>query len=165
MALADLLPTGQRPSLPEDFAQRTPAEVYAAFRERRCATAMLTTGQITAFSALVSAGRGFPFRAIVPERVTTDQLLMAGLTANAPAQAAELLRFLVDVQAQQALTAQELHTVRDDLTLYAAGVPATVEQAGQRELCATNAFLPVQQAHALAWQVFQGTAPLPTAVQ
>ena len=159
LALSNLLPADSRPPLPEDFAHLSPAEVYAAFRERRCATAMLTTGQIAAFSALTSAGKGFPFRVLVPDQVATDQLMMAAVTADAPPQAGALLRFLVGDPAQQALTSQALHTVRDDLTLYAAGVPGEVEQAAQRQLRAANAFLPREEAHALAWQAFTGAIP------
>lgn len=163
ISLASLLPASGRPPLPQSFAQLTPAEVYAAFQGRKCASAMLTTGQLTAFSSLVSAGRGFPYRTLVPPGVTTDQLLMAALTADTPPQAVELLQFLTGAQAQQALTSQALQTVRDDLTLYATGLPHAVEQAGKQLLLAVNAFLPADQAQSMAWQVWQGLAPLPDA--
>ena len=118
---------------------------------------MLTTGQATALTSLVSSGKGFPFRIIVPGEVVTDQVWMASVTADAPPEAAALLSFLTEREAQQALTSQALHTVRDDLTLYTAGFSAEVEQAGQRTLSVINAYLSAQQAHDAAWQALQGT--------
>lgn len=157
-SLACLLEPEERPPLPENFAQQTSAEVYAAFQSRRCATAMLTTGQATAFTSLVSAGKGFPFRIMTPQEIVTDQVWLAGLTAAAPEEAAALLAFLTGREAQQALSAQGLHTVRDDLTLYAAGFCAEVEAAAHDALYAFNAYLPKDAAHAGAWQALQGTA-------
>lgn len=164
MTLAGMLPPGERPPLPADFAQPAPAAVYDAFRQHHAATAMLTTGQIAAFSSLVSAGKGFPFRTIAPETIVTDQVLMAALTADAPEEAEELLRFLTGQSAQQALTAQSLHTVRDDMTLYAAGLPREVEESARRSLTAVNAFLPASRLHEIAWQAFQGTLTMPEAL-
>lgn len=156
MALSSLLPPEGRPPLPEDFAQLSTGAVYDAFRARKCATAMLTTGQATALTSLAASGSGFPFRIMAPDAVVTDQVWYAGLTAEAPEAAWKLLAFLTAGDAQQALAAQGLHTVRDDVTLYAAGFSRDVEQAGQRRLTAVNAFLPAGEAAALAWQVFQG---------
>lgn len=164
IALSALLPGDARPPVPENFAQLTPQEVYAAFQSRRCATAVLTTGQLTAFSSLVSAGKGFPFRTAVPECTVTDQLLMGALTKGAPPVAAAFLRFLTEPPAQQALTGQALHTVRDDITLYATGLPHAVEQAGRHQLAAVNAFLPAAKAHAIAWQAYQGRMGLSDAL-
>lgn len=154
-SLASLLE--ERPPLPEGFGSLTADEVYAAFQRRQCATAMLTTGQETAFSALVSGGGGFPFRTMVPQEVITDQVWLGSITQAAPKEAALLLSHLTSAEAQRALSAQGLHTVRDDLTLYAAGTPAQVERSAARSLTAINAYLdraPVQEA---AWQFFQGT--------
>lgn len=157
LALSRLLPQGERPPLPQDFAQLSPTAVYDTFRSRKCATAMLTTGQATALTALAASGSGFPFRIMVPDTVATDQVWFAGLTADAPEAARQLLTFLTGPDAQQALAAQGLHTVRDDVVLYAAGFSHEVEQAGRAQLTAVNAFLPTDKAAALAWQVFQGT--------
>lgn len=164
LALSGMLPVHARPPLPDTFAQLSAADVYAAFQARRCATAMLTTGQATAFSGVVSAGKAFPFRLMIPDTVVTDQVWLACMTPAAPPEAAELIAFLTSAAAQQALTTQGLHTVRDDLSLYAAGFSAEVEAAGHTGLCAVNAFLPGQEVHAIAWQVFQGTAPAETAI-
>lgn len=151
-ALSSLLPPDARPPLPEDFARHTAQEVYAAFQARRCVSAMLTTGQATAFSALVSGGGGFPFRILVPEEIVTDQVWLAHLTPDAPGEAAELLAFLTGRQAQQALSAQGLHTVRDDVQLYASGFSAQVEEAARRSLSAMNAYLPLDAVLSAAWQ-------------
>lgn len=145
----------ERPPLPEDFGTRPAAEVYASFRNRQCATAMLTTGQLAAFSALTSAGGGFPFRVMVSDEIVTDQIWLAGVTADAPQEAAMLLAHLVSPEAQKALSSQGLHTVRDDLTLYASGVSAQVEQAGQQALSAVSAYIPSAQVTQAAWQFFQ----------
>lgn len=164
LSLQCILAPDDRPPLPEDLAQRTPAEVYAAFQARQCATAMLTTGQATAFTSLVSGGKGFPFRIMTPAEIVTDQVWMASLTPSAPEEAAALLTFLTGSDAQQALISQGLHTVREDLTLYAAGFSAEVEQAGQRGLSAVNAYLPAQEVQSAAWQALQGTLDLSEAL-
>lgn len=157
LSLSTMLPATERPPLPENFTQLSAADVYAAFRSRQCATAMITTGQAVAFTSLTSGGSGFPFRIMVPEEVITDQVWLASLTADAPDEAASLLAFLTAPEAQQALSSQGLHNVRDDLTLYTAGFSAEVEQAGQHALYAINAYIPREQVEATAWQAFQGT--------
>ena len=63
-ALCCLLQPLRRPALP-DGGMTTP-EVYSRFRSRRCASAVLTTGQLTAFASLTSAGKGFSHRVMVP---------------------------------------------------------------------------------------------------
>ena len=148
------------PPLPENFGTRPASEVYAAFRSRQCATAMLTTGQVTAFSSLTSGGSGFPFRLMVPDEIITDQIWLASVTADTPPAAAMLLSHLTAADAQKGLAIQELHTVRRDLTLYAAGDAAQVEQAGQRALAVINAYIPAAQVQQSAWQFFQGTMTL-----
>lgn len=157
-SLSLLLEADKRPPLPENFAQLTPAEVYAAFRSRACATAVLTTGQATAFSALTGAGKGFPFRIMVPDQIVTDQVWLAGVTPQAPPEAEALLRFLASVPAQSALAAQGLHTVRDDLRLYTVDFSAEIEAASHRKLMVINAFRPVQAVCSAAWQAFQGSS-------
>ena len=163
-ALQLLLPPGERPPFPEDLAQKSPAEVYADWQARRCASAMLTTGQATAFTSLVSGGKGFPFRILVPEEIVTDQVWLASLTADAPPEAASLLAFLTGRDAQEALAAQGLHTVRDDMRLYAAGFSAQVEQAAGTGLSAVNAYLPAGDVHSAAWQSLQGTLEFTSAL-
>ncbi len=164
LALHTLLPPQERPPLPDDLALLSPADGYAAFMNRRCATAILTTGQATAFASLVSAGKGFPFRILTPQEVITDQVWLAALTPDAPEEAHALLAFLTAPEAQQALATQGLHTVRDDLTLYAAGFSAEVEAAGHIALYAINAYIPQEEARTAAWQVFQGTLPFSQAL-
>ncbi len=146
----------KHPPLPEDFGALASADVYAAFQRRACATAMLTTGQATAFASLTSGGSGFAHRLLVPEEIITDQVLLASVTADAPREAALLLSHLASADAQKALSAQGLHTVRNDLTLYAAGTSARVEQSGKRALSVINAYIPCEQIHQAAWAVFQG---------
>lgn len=164
LTLAELLPRGARPDVPDSSVQLTSGETYAAFQTRQCASAMLTTGQATAFSSLVSGGKGFPFRIMVPAEVVTDLVWLGGVTQDAPPEAAALLAFLTGADAQKALAAQGLHTVRDDLTLYAAGFSARVEQAGLRGLYAVNAYLPPEALQSAAWQVFQGTRSMADAL-
>lgn len=154
----------ERPPLPEDFGTLASSEVYAAFQKRQCATAMLTTGQETALSALVSGGSGFPFRTMVADEIITDQVWLASVTADAPDEAALLLSWLASAQAQKALSAQSLHTVRDDLTLYAAGTSAQVEQAARQSLTAISAYVDSAGAASAAWQFFQGTVSLSEAL-
>ena len=157
LSLQCILAPEERPPLPQDLAQLSPAEVYSAFQARRCATAMLTTGQATAFTSLVSGGKGFPFRIMTPTEIVTDQVWMASITPDAPPEAAAFLAFLTGTEAQQALTSQGLHTVRDDLTLYTAGFSAEVEQAAARAISAVNAYIPAQEVQSAAWQALQGT--------
>lgn len=148
------------PALPDDFASQTPAQVYAAFRSRQCASAMLTTGQATAFAALVSGGGGFPYRIMTADEVITDQVWLGSITADAPDEAALLLSYLTSRDAQQALSAQGLYSVRTDLTLYAADFPARVEQAARKGLSAVNAYLSPETVRNATWQYFQGLSPL-----
>lgn len=152
------------PPLPENFSTLDPAGVYAAFQKRQCATAMLTTGQATAFSSLTSSGSGFPFRIMTAEEVITDQVWLAGVTADAPKEAALLLSHLASADAQKALSAQGLQTVRSDLTLYTAGMSARVEQAAHRSLSAISAFADMEAVRSAAWQVFQGRMTLSEAL-
>lgn len=146
----------QRPPLPENFATLTAAEVYSGFLARKYASALLTTGQLTALTALTGAGNGFPFRVLVPSEVITDQVWFGSIVEGASPQAASLLAWLTGAEAQQALTRQGLHTVRDDLRLYAVGPEAQIETAASRALTAINAFIPAADVQSAAWQVFTG---------
>ena len=154
----------ETPPLPEGFATLSAQEVYAAYRNRQCATAMLTTGQMAAFAAMCSSGSGFPYRVMTPEEVITDQVWLGSVTPEASPQAALLLAFLTSPEAQRALTAQELHTARRDLLLYADGLPGRMEQAGQNNLAAVNAYLSREDVQSAAWQYFQGDLTLDEAL-
>ena len=159
-----LLPPEGRPPLPDSIGQLSPKDVYSAFQRRECATAMLTTGQATAFTALVANGSGFPFRIMTPPEIVTDQVWLASLTPDAPPEAAALLAFLTARDAQTELAAQGLHTVRSDLTLYAAGFSADVEAAAATGLTAINAYADPAEVQSAAWQSLQGTRPFAEAL-
>ena len=150
----------ERPPLPEDFATLTASEVYSGFLARKYASALLTTGQLTALTALTSAGSGFPFRVLAPSEVITDQVWFGSVVEGASGEAAALLAWLTGAQAQQALSQQGLHTVRDDLRLYAIGPEAQVETAAARSLTALNAYVPTSDVQSAAWQAFSGREDL-----
>lgn len=154
----------EKPPLPDGFGTLSSADVYTAFQKRQCATAMLTTGQATAFAGIVSGGSGFPFRIMTAEEVITDQVWLASVTADAPKEAALLLSHLASADAQTALSSQGLHTVRDDLTLYAAGMSAEVEQAARQSLSAINAYMDSEEVQSNAWQYFNGTLSIDEAL-
>ncbi len=158
LTLSLLLDPLDRPPLPDGFAQQDATAVYEGFRRRAWATAMLTTGQVTALNSALMAGSGFPFRVMTPQYIVTDQVLLASLTPDAPEEAARLLTFLTSIAAQEALAAQGLFTVRNDLSLYVSGTYAEVEAASRQGLAALNAFLSPQEAESAAWRVWQGTA-------
>lgn len=134
------------PALAEGSGTMLSAEVYAAFRARKAPAALLTTGQIAALDGV------FPFRVITPEEVVTDQMFLASLFPGADQAAASLVRFLTETEMQRALAGQSLHTVRDDLRLYAAGTEGLMESAARRSLSAVNAFVPAQDVETAAWQ-------------
>lgn len=138
-------------------ALKTSADVYAAFRNRQAAAALLTTGQLTAFEGLQRAGRGFPVRALVPDAVVTDQVWYAGL-CNADGDARTLLAFLISDASQTALRDQGLYSVCLDRALYATGVPAQIECAARRSMTAVNAFIPKEVIAQLAWQALDDPA-------
>ena len=153
----------KHPPLPENFGTQTPADVYSAFLGRQCASAILTTGQATAFASLTSGGSGFPFRLMIPGEIITDQVWLASVTNDTSA-ASLLLSHLASTDAQKGLSGQGLHTVRKDLMLYAAGDAMQVEQAGQRSFAAINAYVPAEQVYQAAWQFFQKTLSLDEAL-
>lgn len=159
LILFDMLDPSLRPPLTDSAL--TQSEVYARFRSRQCASALLTSGQLTAFQALTAAGKGFACSAIVPERIITDQVLLASIVQGAEDSAApELLAFLISRSAQQALTSQELHTVRTDLKLYASGVPAQLESAARQSLTALNAFVSSEDIAAASYLVSCGQSTI-----
>ena len=144
----------ERPPLPDNFSTLTPAEVYAAFQRRQCATAILTTGQAIAFAGLTSGGSGFPHRIMAADEVITDQVWLASVTSDAPPEAALLLAWLTSADAQKSLSCQGLQTVRRDVLLYAAGPSSKVESAARQSLSAINAYIAAEEVHSAAWQFF-----------
>lgn len=151
--LPALLP--ERPPLPEDFASLPSETVYSGFLARKYASALLTTGQMTALAALTAAGEGFPYRVLVPEEIVTDQVWLGSVTPGAGEDAASLLAYLTGVDAQRALARQGLYTVRDDLKLYASGPEARVEAAA-RTLSVVNAYASPADVASAARRVFFG---------
>ncbi len=162
--LGTLLDDMARPPLPEGFAQSPSGEVYSGFLRQAWATAMLTTGQLTALTSLASSGGAFPFRALTAQDVITDQVWLASVTPDAPKEAALLLAHLTSAPAQEALSAQGLFPVRADMALYAAGTAGLVEAASRHGLAAINAYVPDADVQSAAWRFWQGTATLDEAL-
>ncbi|MGN0779615.1 MAG: hypothetical protein ACI4MJ_10735 [Aristaeellaceae bacterium] len=155
LALCCLLEQTMRPTLPEGFAAS--ADVYAAFRSRQCASAVLTTGQLTALASLTAAGKGFPYRTMVPDEVITDQVWLGSVVQGAENSAApELLAFLLGDDAQQSLSGQGLYSARQGVKLYYADTAGQVEAAAARSLTAINAYVPSEDVCTAAWQVYTG---------
>ncbi|MBQ8312993.1 MAG: hypothetical protein IJX84_07310 [Clostridia bacterium] len=140
----------ERPALAEDFATTDPADIYRRFQARQATAALLTTGQITALNGV------FPFRVITPSEVITDQVWLASIFPGADDAAAELLQYLTSAESQRKLSKQSLHTVREDLRLYATGTEALMETAAARALTVINAYIPAADVEAAAWQFFHG---------
>ena len=154
-ALREIFANQAYPRWTDDFAQLPSDTVYQRFRERKCASAMLTTGQVVAFSGLTSAGKGFPFRVMVGQTVTTEQVLLSSICAGAQDGAADLLSFLVSRGAQEQLVHQGLFSVREDLALYPSGWAAEVEQAARRGITMPDAFQSDEALRQKAWQDFR----------
>ena len=154
-ALREIFANQAYPRWTDDFAQLPSDTVYQRFRERKCASAMLTTGQVVAFSGLTSAGKGFPFRLMVGQTVTTEQVLLSSICAGAQDGAADLLSFLVSRGAQEQLVHQGLFSVREDLALYPSGWAAEVEQAARRAIVMPDAFQSDEALRQKAWQDFR----------
>ena len=163
LALCCLLEPSLRPPLPEGFA--APAEVYASFRSRGCASAVLTTGQLTALASLTAAGKGFAYRTMVPAEIITDQVWLGSVVRGAEDSAApELLAFLTSREAQQGLSVQGLYPALAGLTLYHTGAAEEVEAAAARSLTAVNAYVSSADVCAAGWQVYTGQAGLSEAL-
>ena len=154
-ALREIFVNQAYPRWTDDFAQLPSDTVYQRFRDRKCASAMLTTGQVVAFSGLTSAGKGFPFRVMVGQTVTTEQVLLSSICAGAQDGAADLLSFLVSRGAQEQLVHQGLFSVREDLALYPSGWAAEVEQAARRAIVMPDAFQSDEALRQKAWQDFR----------
>lgn len=159
--LCSLLPEA-RPPLPSPLSD--PAGAYALFRQRQAATAILTTGQLTALEGLHHAGKAFPYRVMTPQEVITDQVWLASLTQGASAAAAELLAYLASPAAQKLLSQQGLYASHQAVKLYAAGTGDAIERAAARSLTAINAYVPAQDVQTSAWQVASGLIPLQEAL-
>ena len=158
LSLQCILSPDERPPVDRIGAAGT-ADVFSAFRSGRCFSAMLTTGQLAALEDSGSVCTAMP-----PAEIVTDQVWLAGVTRTAIPEAAELLAFLTGPDAQRALSSQSLHTAREDLTLYAAGVSHQVEQAARLALAAPCAYLPQEQIRQAAWQALQGRLSLSDAL-
>lgn len=148
----------ERPALSEDFATTDTADVYRRFQARQASAALLTTGQITALGGV------FPFRTLTPSEVITDQVWLASIFPGADEASASLLRYLTSAESQRKLSQQGLHTVREDLRLYATGTEALMESAAARALTAVNAYVPAADVEAAAWQFFHGRTGLSEAL-
>lgn len=160
-SLAQLLPPGQRPTTGSTFAAMDSAAVYQAFLGRKCASALLTTGQVTALESAAMLGRGFAFRVMVPEEIITDQVWLAGAGSEA---AGALISDLMGQASQQALKAQGLFGVDFRDPLYTSGFSAQVETAARQGFTALNAFVGVEQVAQAAWQAWQGSTPVAEAL-
>lgn len=145
----------ERPTLADSLT--TTADVYTHFRSRQAGAALLTTGQLTALSG------AFAFRVLTPSEVITDQVWFASLFPSAEDAAGQLLAWLIQPECQKLLTTQGLHTVREDLRLYASGTEAAMEHTA-RELSAINAYAPAADVETAAWQVWQGRITLDDAL-
>ncbi len=136
----------------------TTTEVYRQFQSRQASAALLTTGQITALNGV------FPFRVLTPSEVITDQLWLASIFPKADATAASLLAYLTSAECQRKLSQQSLHTVREDLRLYATGTEGLMETAASRALTTINAYVPAADVEAAAWQFLHGQIGLSEAL-
>ncbi|MBE5803148.1 MAG: hypothetical protein E7316_01380 [Clostridiales bacterium] len=148
----------ERPPLTEDFATTDATDVFRRFQARQATSALLTTGQITALNGT------FPFRALAPSEVITDQVWLASLFPGANEAAASLLTHLTSAGSQRKLSKQGLHTVREDLRLYVSGTEALMETAAARSLTVISAYIPTADVEAAAWQFFHGRTGLSEAL-
>lgn len=162
-ALTTLL-ADARPHVAEDFGTLSAGTVYSRFVAKKCASALLTTGQYAALCELISAGRAFPVKTFVPDTVVTDQVLLGGVVRGGSAEGAALLGFLTSSEAQKALGRRALFSVAGGTRLYASGESGQVEAAAGRSLTMINAFVKSEDTAAAAWQCWQGTAGLSEAL-
>lgn len=153
ITLRMLLP-GALPALPSQPI--TQQQVYTRYLAGQCASAVLTTGQVTALAGAVSSGKARPYRLLLPQSIVTDQVWLASLTGKASGAAADLLAWLISAEAQQLLTDQQLQPAREGTRLYAADWPAHIANAALHAFTAVNAYLPRSQSQQISWQVLQG---------
>ena len=158
MLLAD-----DKPAVSAECMRDAPETVYQAFLGRKTASALLTTGQMTAFESLQRAGRGFPARMLVPETIVTDQVWLAGVCRDSEA-VRRLLAHLCGEESQRRLNGQGLYGVDLSRVLYMDGNAALVEGAARRSLTAINAYVPADDVAAASWQAFSGIQTLDDAL-
>lgn len=158
--LACLLAPEERPALSEP----APAEAYRCFLAQQASSAVLTTGQVTALEGVAASGKGFAYRVLTPSEVITDQVWLGSLFPGAGEDAASLLAHLISPAAQKRLASQGLYTVREDLKLYASGVPGLMERAAARSLTAISAYVDPDEVNSAAWQVLSGREGLSAAL-
>ena len=89
---------------------------------------------------------------------------LGSLLSGAGEDAASLLASLIAPAAQRRLASQGLYTVRDDLKLYAAGIPDLMERAAARSLTAISAYIDPQEVDSAAWRVLSGLEGLSAAL-
>ena len=160
--LACLLAPEERPALREPAP--APAEAYRCFLAQQASAAMLTTGQVTALEGVAASGKGVAYRVLTPSEVITDQVWLGSLFPGAGEDAASLLAHLIAPAAQKRLASQGLYTVREDLKLYASGVPGLMERAAARSLTAISAYVDPDEVNRAAWQVLSGREGLSAAL-
>ena len=160
--LACLLAPEERPALREPAP--APAEAYRCFLAQQASAAVLTTGQSTALEGVAASGKGFAYRVLTPSEVITDQVWLGSLFPGAGEDAASLLAHLISPAAQKRLASQGLYTVREDLKLYASGVPGLMERAAARSLTAISAYADPDEVNSAAWQVLSGREGLSAAL-
>ena len=160
--LACLLAPEERPALREPAP--APAEAYRCFLAQQASAAVLTTGQVTALEGVAASGKGFAYRVLTPSEVITDQVWLGSLFPGAGEDAASLLAHLIAPAAQKRLASQGLYTVREDLKLYASGVPGLMERAAARSLTAISAYVDPDEVNSAAWQVLSGREGLSAAL-
>lgn len=160
--LAQMLPPGKRPTTGSTFGVLDSAGVYQAFRGRKCASALVTTGQVTALESAAATGRAFAFRTMVPEEIITDQVWLAGAGSD---RGGELIGALMSRESQRALAEQGLYGVDGQQALYTSGFGAQVEAAARRGLTAINAFIGAEKAAQAAWQAWQGSVSVAEALR
>lgn len=160
--LACLLAPEERPALREPAP--APAEAYRCFLAQQASAAVLTTGQVTALEGVAASGKGFAYRVLTPSEVITDQVWLGSLFPGAGEDAASLLAHLIAPAAQKRLASQGLYTVREDLKLYASGVPGLMERAAARSLTAISAYIDPDEVNSAAWQVLSGREGLSAAL-
>ena len=158
-ALTQLLPPDQRPVLDASFLMDSPADTYQAFLSKKCASALLTTGQLVAFESLQRAGKGFAVRILTPQEIITDQVWLAGLARDTDT-GRRFLAALISEDAQRALTAQGLYGALLERVMYTGGTGALIEAAARRGFTALNAYIGPENAATSAWQAFFGQVTL-----
>lgn len=153
-----------RPPLPEHIGTMSAADVYQRYLAHGCASAMLTTGQLTALQGLAAAGKADAYRVMVPDTVVTDQIWLGSIVRGSSPRTAEVLSWLADTDAQRLLADQELHPAQAALRLYAAVTPLLLDRAAARSLTCINAYMPRADTAQAARLYLQGAYSLDEAL-